>query len=126
MTYNPDTTIFTVPNTNAIWAGVTFDNNNGTTGASAADLNNIGQLLYKNATVGFSDDVFFQTNTAGSYAGDNPVGGYYYFGGNPVANFAWQFTSASAVPAPGAFGVFVVGGLGGFGLMRRRTHAGKA
>jgi hypothetical protein len=75
------------------WAGLTFDNNNGTTGASAAQLNNLGQALFNPPTIGTSADRFFITLAAGEFFGtNNPVGSLNNLGGNPPANFGWEFT----------------------------------
>jgi hypothetical protein len=83
------------------WAGVTFDDNLGTTGATPAQLNNLGQGQFNPPTVGISDDVIFVSNAAG-VPGDFPAGIQRNFGGagNPVASFGWQFQVA-AVPEPG-------------------------
>lgn len=82
------------------WAGVTFDNNVGTTGATAAQLDNIGVALFDPPTEGTSTDVLFQTAAAGSFfAPDNPVGATLNFSGNPVANAGWAFNVDSATPA---------------------------
>jgi len=72
--------------TSFFWAGITFDDNFGTTGATLAQLNNLGQGIYNPPTVGSSDDQFFATSSAGSFASNNPPGGMFNFGGNPLAN----------------------------------------
>jgi hypothetical protein len=83
------------------WAGVVFDDNLGTTGATAAQLNNLGQGQFNPPTVGISDDVYFRSTAAG-VPGNFPAGQQLNFGGppNPVANFGWQFQVAP-VPEPG-------------------------
>lgn len=84
---------FTMPGT-TFWAGVTFDNNTGATGATAAMLNNLGQGLFNPPTVGSSADQYFHTTAAGSFfTTANPVGALANFSGNPVANFGWEFTT---------------------------------
>jgi hypothetical protein len=88
---------FTMPTT-TFWAGMTFDDNTGGTGATAAQLNNLGQGIFNPPTVGSSQDVFFQTTAAGSFLQNNPGGGFFFFGGSPVANFGWSFFSSSAPP----------------------------
>jgi hypothetical protein len=96
--YTSSSTLFNVPADGKFWAGLTFDDNNGTTGATLAALNNLGEGIYNPPTVGSSADVFFATTSAGSFAGSNPAGGLFNFGGTPVANFGWQFVSS--VPEP--------------------------
>ncbi len=85
--------LFTMPGA-TIWAGVTFDNNSGGTGATAAQLNNFGQGLFNPPTIGSSADQIFETNAAGSFFNvANPAGALLNFGGNPVANLGWEFTT---------------------------------
>lgn len=96
--------LFTVPNT-TFWAGLTFDDNGGTTGATLAQMNNLGQGIFNPPTIGSSTDVFFQTTSAGSFVANNPAGNLVNFGGTPVANFGWAFTG---VPEPSTF---VLGGV---------------
>jgi hypothetical protein len=112
------------PLSGKFWAGMTFDNNTGATGATAADLNNLGQGIFDPPTVGSSTDNFFVSTAAGSYVSNNPAGTITNFNGNPVANFGWRFSS-TAVPAPGAFGVFLMGCTGGVGLLRRQSRRKK-
>jgi hypothetical protein len=97
-----------------LWAGITFDNNTGATGATIAQLNNLGQGIFNPPAVGSSADAFFQTTAAGSFFGtNNPAGTLTNFGGNPVGNFGWEFV----VPAPGSVALL---GLGGLVASRRR------
>ncbi len=110
---------FTIPTDQSFWAGVTFD------GSTTANLNSLGQGLYNPPTVGGSDDMFFVSDSPGLYASNNPAGGSdYYFGGNPVANFGWQFQVASIpAPEPSQFAALGIGilGLGGL-ILRRRAR----
>jgi len=87
----------------SFWAGITFDNNTGGTGATAADLNNLGQLLFNPPTAGSSADLIWVSSTNGDFLVNNPGGSLIVspFGGNPVGNFGWQFTIQS-VPEPSA------------------------
>lgn len=96
------------------WAGITFDNNTGGTGATEAQMNNMGQGLFNPPTVGSSADVAFITNAAGSFVGNNPAGTQFNFGGQPVANFGWEF---QAVPEPASMAVL---GLGLAAIARKR------
>jgi hypothetical protein len=99
-----------------LWAGITFDNNTGATGATAAQLNNLGQGIFGPPVVGSSQDAFFHTTAAGSFfAPNNPAGAITNFGGNPVANFGWEFN----VPTPGSIALLGMGGL----LAARRRRA---
>jgi hypothetical protein len=81
------------------WAGVTFDNNAGGTGATAAQLNGLGQGMFDPPTVGTSADQFFVTSAAGSFLASNPAGTLGNFGGAPPANFGWAFDVEQPVPA---------------------------
>jgi hypothetical protein len=98
-TFNPGSNLFIVPASGTFWAGITFDDNNGGTGATAVQLNNLGQGIFSPPTIGSSQDSFFQTTSAGSFASSNPAGSFASFSGSPVADFGWSFTSP--VPEPG-------------------------
>lgn len=77
----------------SLFVGIAFDNNGGTTGATDAELNSLGPLLYDPPDVGSSDNSFWKSTApaAGAYLGvDTPPGGYLWFGGSPVANFGWE------------------------------------
>lgn len=102
---------FTLPATK-IWAGITFDNNTGGTGATLAQLNNFGVGLFNPPTVGTSQDRLFNTSAAGSFVGNNPGGSTFNFGGAPVANAGWSF-----IPTPGAAALL---GFAGLAAARRR------
>jgi hypothetical protein len=88
---------FTVT-TQAIWAGIVFDNDTATTGATAGDLDNLGQGIFDPIDKGSSTDDIFATNTAGSFLGDNPPGTTGNLFGSPLANFGWEIVSASLTP----------------------------
>lgn len=94
----------TIP-TGTIWAGMTFDDNNGGTGATLAQLNNLGHGMFRPIDLGSSVDVFFQTGMAGDFLVNNPAGGFFNFGGAPLADFGWELISN----APTAAGVSVSG-----------------
>jgi hypothetical protein len=102
------------------WAGLTFDDNNGTTGATAAQLNNFGEAFFNPPTVGSSQDLIFETSSAGSFASSNPAGTTGNFGGSPVANLGWQFT-VTPVPEPGSLALG--GAAAGLALLRRRRRS---
>ena len=105
------------------WAGLAFDDGDGTTGATADQLDNLGPVYANPVTVGSSQDEFFQSDDAETFTGNDPVGGLYSFSayGGPVANFGFQFVTTSAVPEPASLGV--VGAVGVVGLLRRRRTA---
>ncbi|MBA2249970.1 MAG: T9SS type A sorting domain-containing protein [Chitinophagaceae bacterium] len=84
--------------TNAIWAGITFDNNAGVTGATAAQLNELGQLLFDPIDIGTSSDTYFITTANGAFFVSNPIGTENNFGGTPPANFGWEFISSTVLP----------------------------
>lgn len=126
-TFAPSATGFKVPGSLKFWAGMQYDNNNGTTGATLADLANLGVAIFSDAAdVGFSNpeeywnpDAFgnaFPTN-----AGTAPVTGLvdtlgYPGPGAPPANFGWEFVSPT-IPEPMTIGLL---GLGAAALIRRR------
>jgi len=91
--------LFSMPGT-TFWAGITFDDNNGTTGITQAQLDLIGQGIFDPPSIGTSEDVGFVTTAAGSFfPTDNPAGSTFNFGGAPVVNFAWEFTADNTTPA---------------------------
>jgi hypothetical protein len=90
---------FTMPGT-TFWAGMTFDDADGTTGITPAQLDLVGQAVFSPPTVGSSEDVFFLTNAAGSFFGTNhPAGTLNTFTGSPPSNLGWEFTADDATPA---------------------------
>jgi hypothetical protein len=78
----------TVPS-GTFWFGISFDNNTNTTGATLAQLNTFGMLLYGPPNIGSSVNKAFQTSTAGSFFSSNPAGSDFVFGGPspPLADF---------------------------------------
>jgi hypothetical protein len=115
--------MFTMP-TGLFWAGLSYDNALNEEGA--AQLNNLGQGIFGPPTVGSSQDLFFQSNSATSNGTTNPAGVVFFFGGNPPADFGWSFSTAQAVPEPSSLALSAVGGLVlvGVRLTRRRRSAG--
>jgi hypothetical protein len=80
------------------WAGYAFDNNNGTTGATLANLDSIGRPMYNPPTVGSSQDLAFITAGVGDFAFSNPPGTMFSSGSVPYS-FRWTF---QVVPEPTA------------------------
>jgi hypothetical protein len=107
--FNPGAA-FNIPS-GTFWAGMTFDDNTGATGATAAQLNNLGQGVFNPPVIGSSADQIFVTTGAGSFLAANPAGATQTIPGS-VANLGWEF-----VPAPGTLALL---GLGGLMAARRR------
>jgi hypothetical protein len=99
------------------WAGIAFSAAGGST-TTAAQLGSFGQGLFDPPTIGTSQDAFFLSSTATNDTTSNPGGGFEFFGGNPVANFGWSFSTA--VPEPTSLGLV---GLLAMGLLGRRRVA---
>ena len=111
---------FALP-TGTFWAGESF------TGASAATLNNLGQGIFSPPTIGSSQDLFFQSNTADTVS-SNPAGGFSYFGGTPPGNFGWSFGVPTPAAVPEAsttvsFGLLLMLGMGGVIVAARKKKA---
>ena len=107
---------FPVPS-GTFWMGMTFDNNNGGTGATATQLDNLGLLMFNPPTVGTSADTFFTTTGAGSFLVSNPAGTLQNFSGNPVANF---FFGITVIPEPATASLLLLGVAGLF-ISRRKA-----
>lgn len=75
--------------TQTIWAGITFDNNGGTTGATAAQLNLFGMRVFDPPNRGTSTDQVFLTTAAGDFNLSNPVGATQNNAGF-VDNLGWE------------------------------------
>ena len=89
---------FTMPGT-TFWAGVTFDNNNGATGATPAQMDAMGQGVFDPPTIGSSNDVIFITDSAGSFFNiSNPAGATNDLGSDP-ANLGHELVVDVPVPA---------------------------
>jgi len=82
-----------------IWAGLDL---------SAASRSHARHSLWNPPTIGSSHDVFYRFDG---------TPGFYWFGGNPVANFGWEI---KMVPEPGAIAAIGTGLLGLLALRRRK------
>jgi hypothetical protein len=97
--FQPGTPLFTLPS-GTFWAGLIFDDDNGTTGITSTQLNGMGQDLFNPPTVGTSADHFFASNDAGSFESDNPDGQLFRFTNDTfVSNFGWGFAVSTPEPA---------------------------
>jgi hypothetical protein len=119
--------LFTVPSGGTFWAAITFDDNAGTTGATQAQMNELGMGIFGPPTVGSSQDSFFETTSAGDFASNDPAGGFFNFGGNPVGDFGWSFDSAATTtpePGTGMLSLLAAIPLAAYFRVRRRQRAG--
>ncbi len=88
------------------WAGLSFDDINGTSGATADQLNLMGQVAFGPPTVGSTSDFAFQSDNAGSFDSGFPAGSTFNSIGcvcppapAPVpASFGWEFDVDGATP----------------------------
>ncbi|MBX3118782.1 MAG: PEP-CTERM sorting domain-containing protein [Fimbriimonadaceae bacterium] len=127
LTFGPGVTTVTgtlgaglvIPANNELWAGLALDNNAGTTGATQAQLDNMGQGLFGNPpSVGTTQDNVFFSNAPGDFLSNNPAGtmGPITFNGANRA-LGWRL---EAVPEPASMAVL---GIGALALLRRRKKA---
>lgn len=109
-------TWFTLPASGKLWAGLSFNDNGGTTGITVTQLGNVGWGIFNPVAVGSSTDIQFRGTNSGPSNVSNPAGGLTNFGGNPVANFGWKLET---VPEPASMAAI---GLGIAGLLARRKR----
>lgn len=84
--------------TQTIWAGITFDNNSGATGATAAQLDLFGMRVVDPPDRGSSTDVSFLTTAAGDFNVSNPTGAVVNTAG-VVDNLGWELLSSTPTAA---------------------------
>lgn len=113
-------TAFVLP-ASTFWAGITFDNNTGATGATLAQMDLLGQAVFGPPAVGTSSDNIFMTTAAGSFFNiANPAGAIQTLA--PAgSSLGWQFQTA-AVPEPGSMAL-CGGAIAVVGFLRRRRAA---
>lgn len=111
---------FVVPAGGTFFAGIFFDDNSGATGATAAQLNLLGQGDFAPPTVGSSQDSFFESTGAGATI-SNPAGAFANFSGNPVGDFGWSFSDALSTPEPGTGLLLLLAGVP-FAFRLRAKH----
>jgi len=83
-----------------IWAGIAFDNNGGGSGATAAQLNNMGMAVADPVDRGTSADLSFLTTTNGAFGASNPPGTISDTPGIPD-RLGWELNGSSPVTAGG-------------------------
>lgn len=83
------------------WAGIVFDNNDGASGATAAQLDRLGQGVFGPVDIGSSEDRVFVSTNAGPNLEDAPAGVVLNspLGGTPPANLGWEIiTNCGGLP----------------------------
>lgn len=107
-----------IPITGRFWAGVVFDNNNGTTGINATQLNRLGGQVFNPPTVGNSDGLVtvFHAPGSGPINVNNPTVIPFQLGNN---NYGWRI-EAQPVPEPSSL-LLMVSGFA-FALVYRRCR----
>ncbi len=103
-----------------IWAGVSFDDNGGTSGATVADLNNMGVAIADPVDRGTSADLSFLTTTNGAFGASNPPGTIGNTAGVPD-RLGWEINGAAPVTAGGVTVGGRVTGMGERGILNARV-----
>lgn len=93
-----------IPGNMTIWAGIGYDNDDGATSITAAQLNALGGRAYHPATVGTDGPQAYFIGPA-SVSSDPAVTA---FGTDFEANYGWK-VQASAVPEPGSLLMLLIG-----------------
>ena len=116
--------LFTVPANGTFWVGIAFNDAGGTTGATAAQLDDLGPALFNPPTIGTSQDEFFVSTSPG-FPTNNPVGNIVNFGGSPVANFGWSFDAQTPEPGTALLTFLAAIPLAAVLIRRRRNPPGE-
>lgn len=108
---------FTWPASGTLWAGITFDDNSGLTGATLAELSNLGQGSFTGGLCANSSGDGFLTTSAGSFFPvSNPAGARLPLPLPPPGQLEHPTLGWSFVPEPGTITLAAIGML----LFRRR------
>jgi hypothetical protein len=115
-------TTLIVPASLQIWAGLGFDNDNGASAITAAQLNELGGPAFHPATVG-TDGATALFIMPPTFAVDNPATAP--FGSSFGANFGWTVSAAAVavVPEPSTWAMLLAG-FAGLGFAGWRARGG--
>lgn len=105
---------------NSFWAGLAFDNANGTLGTTAGQLDGLAHVTFDAPTVGSSTSAVFYSSEPGDFSTSFPPGDVLDFGDLLVLNLGWSFRGVP-VPEP-AGAVAAAGGLLGLWRLRRAAR----
>jgi hypothetical protein len=109
----PPSLQFVVPASGTFWAALTFDDHDGTTGATAAQLNELGVEISNPVAVGSSNPaLYFEGSGAADFSSpsscpsscgavNNPAGTLGSLSTGQAANFYWSFSTPTPEPGTG-------------------------
>jgi hypothetical protein len=107
-----------VPANDIIYAGIGFDNDNGASSISAAQLNDLGGLTYNPATIGTDGVQAYFVAPGGAVNDPSSIA----FGGANAADYGFTVT-ASTAPEPGVLSLLTLSApLLLFGIRRARSN----
>ncbi len=122
-TLNLGSGTFLWPASGTLWAGIVWDNNNGTTGATLAELNNFGQATFQGLACGASSGDGFITSTAGSFFPTaNPTGSRFPLPLPPLRGSS-SVLGWSVVPEPASLVLILVAVAGSASHRPRRLNS---
>jgi hypothetical protein len=132
----PPSLQFGVPASGTFWAALTFTDDNGTTGATAAQLNELGVEISNPVAVGSSNAaLYFEGSGAADFSSpsscpsscgavNNPAGTLGALGTGQAANFYWGFTTPTPEPGTGMLSLLAALPLAAGFIRRRRATKG--